>query len=86
MKSTIGETEGDSSTILLNWDEAEHKGIYLFAQVYTNPVEHEDRTVTAKIGHIWFRKTEETDLNPILMKYGKECSCTVRKQATENKR
>ena len=25
MKSTIGETEGDSSTILLNWDEAEHK-------------------------------------------------------------
>ena len=72
MKSTIGETEGDSSTILLNWDEAEHKGIYLFAQVYTNPVEHEDRTVTAKIGHIWFRKTEETDLNPILMKYGKE--------------
>ncbi|MBP5726778.1 MAG: hypothetical protein J6Y48_06850, partial [Clostridia bacterium] len=71
MKSTIGETEENSSTILLNWDEAEHKGIYLFAQVYTNPVEHEDRTVTAKIGHIWFRKTEETDLNQILMTYGK---------------
>ncbi len=72
MKSTIGETEGNSLTVLLNWDEAEHKGIYLFAQVYTNPVEPEDRTVTARIGNILFRKTEEIDLNPILMKYGKE--------------
>ena len=72
MNSTIGETEGNSSTVLLNWDEAEHKGIYLFAQVYTNPVEPEDRTVTARIGNILFRKTEEIDLNQILMTYGKE--------------
>lgn len=72
MNSTIGETEGNSLTVLLNWEEAEHKGIYLFAQVYTNPVEPEDRTVTAKIGHVRFGKTEEIDLNQILMKYGKE--------------